>query len=145
MSHSVRVGALACVLAFLSADALAQAPITYRLSFPQREHRLMDVELTLTDLPAAPLQLRMSRSSPGRYAVHEFAKNVFDVRVTDTAGKALKFTRPNPHEWDLAQHPATVRVTYRVFGDRTDGTYLAVDSGHAHINMPSAIMWARGL
>jgi predicted metalloprotease with PDZ domain len=35
-------------------------------------------------------------------------------------------------------------VNYKVFGDRLDGTYLAVDSSHAHINMPAAIMWARG-
>jgi predicted metalloprotease with PDZ domain len=32
-----------------------------------------------------------------------------------------------------------------VFGDRLDGTYLAIDPTHAHINMPAAIMWARGL
>ena len=86
----------------------------------------------------------MSRSSPGRYALHEFAKNVFDVRITDEAGKALAVTRPNPHEWDVTGHAGTVRVTYKVFGDRLDGTYLAVDASHAHINMPAAIMWARG-
>jgi predicted metalloprotease with PDZ domain len=32
-----------------------------------------------------------------------------------------------------------------VFGDRLDGTYLGIDSTHAHINMPAAILWARGL
>ena len=53
-------------------------------------------------------------------------------------------TRPNPHEWDVTGHSGTVRVTYRVFGDRLDGTYLSVDSSHAHINMPAAMMWARG-
>ena len=37
-----------------------------------------------------------------------------------------------------------MRVNYKVFGDRLDGTYLAVDASHAHINMPAAIMWARG-
>ena len=37
-----------------------------------------------------------------------------------------------------------MKVTYKVFGDRVDGTYLAVDTTHAHINMPAAIMWARG-
>ena len=36
------------------------------------------------------------------------------------------------------------RVSYRVFGDRTDGTYLSVDTTHAHINMPAALMWAAG-
>jgi predicted metalloprotease with PDZ domain len=38
-----------------------------------------------------------------------------------------------------------VRVRYRVFGDRTDGTYLSIDSTHAHINMPAALVWAKGL
>ena len=32
-----------------------------------------------------------------------------------------------------------------MFGDRIDGTYLSIDSTHAHVNMPSALMWARGL
>ena len=56
----------------------------------------MQVEVTFTDIPAGPLELRMSRSSPGRYALHEFAKNVFDVRVTDEAGKAAAVSRPEP-------------------------------------------------
>ncbi len=105
----------------------------------------MQVEITFADLPRDTLQLRMSRSSPGRYALHEFAKNVFDVRVADGAGRALEPSRPNPHGWDVSAHDGTVRVSYKVFGDRIDGTYLAIDSTHAHINMPAALMWARGL
>ena len=97
------------------------------------------------DVPAGPLELRMSRSSPGRYALHEFAKNVFDVRVTDAAGAALPVARPNPHQWNVTGHHGSVRVAYRIFGDRVDGTYLGIDSTHAHINMPAALMWARGL
>ena len=119
--------------------------MSYRFSFPEPEHRWMQVDVSFADLPAGPLELRMSRSSPGRYAVHEFAKNVIDVRVTDTAGRALAVTRPNPHQWTVPSHSGAVRVTYRIFGDRIDGTYLAVDSAHAHINMPAAVMWARGL
>jgi predicted metalloprotease with PDZ domain len=135
--------AAACWLA--ATAALAQAPVSYSLSFPQRAHRLMNVEVTFPELPAGVLQLRMSRSSPGRYAAHEFAKNVFDVAVADAAGQRLTFSRPNPHQWDVAHQGGTVRVSYRIFGDRVDGTYLAVDSTHAHINMPAALMWARGL
>ena len=125
--------------------AYAQTPVAYRLSFPEAAHHLMQVEATFTTVPPGPLELRMSRSSPGRYALHEFAKNVFDVRITDDMGQPLTVTRPNPHEWDVTGHSGAVRVTYRVFGDRLDGTYLSVDSSHAHINMPAAIMWARGL
>ncbi|MBI2828814.1 MAG: M61 family metallopeptidase [Acidobacteria bacterium] len=141
----------ACVLVVVLAvilvpwRALAQAPIAYRLSFTEPEHRLMEVDLSFRDVPAGPLELRMSRSSPGRYALHEFAKNVFDVRITDGAGIALPLTQPNPHQWNVTRHAGVVRVRYRIFGDRVDGTYLAVDSTHAHINMPAALMWARGL
>jgi predicted metalloprotease with PDZ domain len=122
----------------------AQAPVAYHLSFADRAHRLMDVEVTFTEVPPGPLQLRMSRTSPGRYALHEFAKNVFDVRITTIAGDPLTVTRPNPHQWDVTGHAGDVRVRYRVFGDHLDGTYLAVDTTHAHVNMPAALMWARG-
>ena len=105
----------------------------------------MDVEATFPELPAAPLQLRISRSSPGRYAEHDFAKNVFDLRIADAAGQPLTFSHPTPYEWNVESHPSTVRVTYRVLGDRIDGTYLGVDRNHAHVNMPASIVWARGL
>ena len=105
----------------------------------------MQVEATFSDLAPGPLELRMSRSSPGRYALHEFAKNVWDVHVTDPGGKELAVTRPDAYGWTVAAHPSTVTVKYRVFGDRLDGTYLAVDETHAHINMPAVIIWARGL
>ena len=135
---------LVLLLVGLPAVSQAQAPVSYRLSFPEPQHRWMQVEVTFAGVPAGPLQLRMSRSSPGRYSLHEFAKNVFDLRVTTVAGAPLAVAHPNPHEWDVSGHAGTVRVSYRVFGDRTDGSYLGVDSTHAHINMPSAMMWARG-
>lgn len=136
---------LVALIVYLAAPAFAQAPVDYRLSVPQPGHGWMEVEVTFTDVPAGTLEVRMSRSSPGRYALHEFAKNVYDVRVTDRSGTPLAFTRPSPHQWDVQGHKGTVRVSYKVFGDRVDGTYLAVDRTHAHINMPAALMWARGL
>jgi predicted metalloprotease with PDZ domain len=133
------------VALLLPSLAFAQAPVSYRFSFPAPEHRWMQVEVTFPDVPPAALQVRMSRSSPGRYALHEFAKNVFDVRVTDGAGRKLVAARPNLHQWDVSGHDGTVRVAYKIFGDRVDGTYLAIDSTHAHMNMPATVMWARGL
>src|SRR5206468_11774046 len=43
------------------------------------------------------------------------------------------------------EHASAVTVRYKVFGDRLDGTYLGIDTTHVHMNMPPAIMWARGL
>src|SRR5918994_1318329 len=121
------------IAAVLSTTLAAQAPVAYRLQFPEREHRLMQVDITFADVPAGPLQLRMSRTSPGRYALHEFAKNVFDVAILNGKGQPIAATRPDPHQWDVANHDGTVVVTYKVFGDRTDGTYLGIDDMHAHI------------
>ena len=104
----------------------------------------MQVDATFAELPAAPLQLRMSRSSPGRYALHDFAKNVYDVHAYDSNGRELRLERPDDAGWTVPAHAGSVIIKYKVYGNHLDGTYLAIDSSHAHINMPAAIMWARG-
>ncbi len=136
--------AAACVL-LLAGTSAAQQPVEYHVSFPAPAHHWAQVQVTFGDLPAGTLQARMSRSSPGRYAVHEFAKNVYDVHAFDGKGRELTATRPNPYQWDIAGHDGTVRMVYKIYGDRVDGTYLAIDTTHAHMNMPATLMWARGL
>ena len=89
MATRARASVLLLLALFLPALAAAQAPVEYRLSFKEAEHRLMDVEVTFRDVPSGAFELRMSRSSPGRYSLHEFAKNVFDVDVTNGAGAPL--------------------------------------------------------
>ena len=145
---SGRIAALIVCMSGLAAAGLvraAQRPANeYGLSVPAPQHHWLQVELTLPDLPVGPVELRMSRSSPGRYALHEFAKNVFDVRAFYGAGNALSISRPDPHQWNVGGHDGTVRVRYRVYGDRTDGTYMQVDTSHAHMNAPATFMWPRG-
>jgi predicted metalloprotease with PDZ domain len=127
-----------------SAPVAAQSEVRYRVSFPAPEHHYAQVEVTFADAPAGTLEARMSRSSPGRYALHEFSKNVFAVLAFDGKGKALAPTRPNPYQWNVSGHDGTVRIVYKVYGDHVDGTYLAVDTTHAHMNIPATLMWARG-
>ncbi len=119
-------------------------PIDYHLSFPEPEHRWLAVDVLFPEIGDAPLDIRMSSASPGRYARHEFAKNVIEVRFTDGAGGDVAVTRRGPAQWAVARHDGAVRARYRLFGDRVDGTYLAVDATHAHLNMPATLMWAAG-
>jgi len=135
--------ALALVLRPASFHAIGR--IEYRFSFPEPEHRWMQVEVTFPDLPADPLELRMSRSSPGRYSLHDFVKNVYDVHAFAADGRELTPSRPDPSGWTVSEHGGRVLVHYKIYGDVVDGTYLAVDTTHAHLNMPAAIMWARAL
>ena len=67
----------------------------YRFSFPQPSERWMQVEATFGDLGAAPLELRISRSSPGRYALHDFARNVYDIHAFGPDGHELKVEKPD--------------------------------------------------
>jgi predicted metalloprotease with PDZ domain len=142
--------ALSCVLsvallALAVSSVQAQAPVTYRVAFPAPEHHYAQIEVTFPDLPSGTLEARMSRSSPGRYALHEYAKNVFELAAFDGKGKELPISRPNPYQWNVTGHDGSVRVVYKIYGDHVDGTYLAIDPTHAHMNMPATLLWARGL
>jgi len=136
---------LAAILAASMVTVHAASPIRYRFSFPEPQHRWMQVEAMFPDLQSGTIELRMSRSSPGRYSIHDFAKNVYDVHAFGADGREIATTRSDPSGWNVGGHDGFVTVKYKVYGDRVDGTYLAVDATHAHINMPAAIMWARGL
>ena len=146
MPRRPRIAALAVFACLVSATAAwAQAAVEYRLTFADYVRHLVDVEVVFSDVTADPVEIHMSRSSPGRYALHEFAKNVFDVQITDGAGRPLTPARPSLHVWRVKDHGGTVRVRYRVFADRIDGTYAGVDATQAHLNLPAALMWARSL
>ena len=141
---TIRVVLAALLFWFSAAASYAQSPVAYRVSFPEAQHHRMQVEVTFLDVPPGRLDVMMSRTSPGRYAVHEFARHVYDVQIDDGAGGTLTVERPNPSQWSVAGHRGTVRVRYKVFGDHLNGTHLAIDSTHAHVNIPPSLMWARG-
>lgn len=87
----------------------------------------------------------MSRSSPGRYALHGFAKNVSNFKATDAGGRALDFVHDTPDSWLVTPRGGTAVCSYTLYGDRVDGTYAAIDATHAHLNLPAALIWAKDL
>ncbi|MGE5749753.1 MAG: M61 family metallopeptidase [Gemmatimonas sp.] len=126
--------------------AAQQRSVEYDVSFPNAPQHEARVVVTFHGVPrGSALEARMSRSSPGRYAISTFAKNVYDVTAVDGKGRALEITRPDTHGWTVRGHDGTVRISYTVWGDRIDGTYLSVDHSHAHMNMPATFMFAHGM
>lgn len=123
----------------------ARQRVDYQLSFPEPRQHWMQVDATFSALDSRPLQLAMSRSSPGRYALHQFGKNVFDVEAYDSRGRPIAVHQKSPGQWLVPHHDGAVRLRYKVYGDRVDGTYLGIDENHAHINAPAAFIFARGL
>ena len=126
-------------------DALKGISSTYTISFENAVHHEANVNAIFTNLKAGEVAFRMSRTSPGRYALHEFMKNVYAVKVTDGSGKALKATRPDPYSWNVKGHDGTIKVSYTLFANRGGGTYAQIDETHAHLNIPATFIYAPSL
>lgn len=138
-------GALCAALSLTLTPLLAQEQqVRYHLSFPNAVHHEAQISVTFTGIKSDTLQVLMPRSSPGRYALHEFAKNVYSVKATDSKGQELRVSRFSPHEWHVSGHQGEVTLSYTLFGDHADGTYTGIDETHAHLNMPATLMYARG-
>ncbi|MES2278415.1 MAG: PDZ domain-containing protein [Bacteroidota bacterium] len=130
---------------FASAAVFAQSDIYYSLSFANAAHHEAEISMRVGQIPAGPLRVRMSRSSAGRYATHEFGKNVYNVKAFDSNGKELAVKQIEGDVWEVPQHGENVKVSYTLFANWTDGTYASIDPSHAHLNMPAAMMWAVGM
>ncbi|MDP4218082.1 MAG: PDZ domain-containing protein [Bacteroidota bacterium] len=135
---------LLVVLAGAGLTARSQR-ISYIVSFPNLVHHEARIEVIVSDIPSRNAVFRMSRSSPGRYATHEFGKNVYDVTATDAQGKPLTVNRTDGDVYEVPRHNGYVRLTYTLYGDYADGTYVGIDPAGIHLNMPGAFMWMKGV
>lgn len=148
---SRHLGAAGLVALAAAAPAFAQAhdpgpnaPVSYDVSFPNAVHHEARISVTYRNLKPGTVEFRMARSSPGRYALHEFAKNVYSVSAVDGGGRPLAIERRDPYSWRVPTTGGTVTLRYTLYGDHGDGTYAQIDPTHAHLNMPATFMWAAG-
>ncbi len=134
----------AVALALSLQTALAQR-ISYIVSFPNLVHHEAQIELVASDITTRTAVFRMSRSSPGRYATHEFGKNIYDVKAFDQSGKPLTITRTDGDVYEVSRHSGFIRVQYTLYGNYADGTYVGLDADDVHFNMPGAFLWLKGV
>ena len=133
-------------IAFLFIGLSLQAQTNaYTISFDNAVHHEAVVKATFPEVKSKTLRVQMSRSSPGRYAIHEFAKNVYGFKATNGAGEPLEVKRDDPYSWIITNTDGTINVEYILFANRGGGTYSQVDLTHAHLNMPATFMYAEAL
>ncbi|WP_020536624.1 M61 family metallopeptidase [Lewinella cohaerens] len=136
-----------CTLILLSIGltAHAQQAIQYTLDLNNIQHHELNVEVTFPSLPPQPLVVRMPTASPGRYATHNFAKNVYAVKAHTQDGKVLAVSRTGLNEWTVAGHNGSAIFKYTLYANRADGTYAKVDNRKLHLNMPATFVYGVGL
>ncbi len=130
---------------FVCGNSLAQDSLRYTVTFPNAEHHECEISLLLLDFPRQPIHIVMSNSSPGRYANHFFAKNVYGLAAYSVEDKPLTIQRIEPNEWVVEPIKGYLKLNYTLFANYPDGTYSGVDRQFAHFNMPSAFLWIRGM
>ncbi|WP_340066213.1 M61 family metallopeptidase [Ascidiimonas aurantiaca] len=129
------------VFFFLITQIIQSQDSRYTISFENAVHHEGEVRASFHNLESRDVSLRMSRTSPGRYALHEFAKNVYNLTVTDGNGNLLEVTRPDPYQWVVTGHNGTIHVSYTIYANHADGTYAQIDETHAHLNIPATFIF----
>lgn len=133
------------LLLLLTSMAATSQVNTYKISFSNAVHHEAKIEVTFPKIKSQELTVRMSRTSPGRYALHEFAKNVYGFKAFNSEGKELEITREDPYSWTVKNTDGTVSIEYILYANRGDGTYSQVDASHAHLNIPATFMYSEEL
>ncbi len=151
MRALVLPAALLCIAAPLSAQlhpvtCCNKGPvIVYDISFPNAAHHEAEVKATFTALPVGPVNFRMARSSTGRYALTEYAKNVYSMKAFDGTGKSLPFTHPDPYSWTVTKHTGTVTLTYTDYANVGSGTFSGFNVENEHVQPQSVFVYVKGL
>jgi predicted metalloprotease with PDZ domain len=118
--------------------------IAYNVSFPNIVHHEAQIAMEVSDFSQKELVIRMSRSSPGRYATHEYGKNVYDVKATDKDGKSVEVLRLDGDVYQLSNLKGYVNVQYTLYANHPDGTYAGIDDTSVMLNAPATFMWVKG-
>ena len=130
---------------FFFNGAFADDTIRYHVSFPNAVHHEANIELKLAWRSERPLLLNMAQSSPGRYAIHNFAKNIYKLQAEDTTGKKLNIQRTDINQWKINNAKGDVKISYTLWGNTADGTYAGINANQAMLNIPASFIYVPGL
>ena len=119
--------------------------IRYRLDLTDVAQHELHVTVDFPAVGTDVFTARMPQSSPGRYAQHNFAKNVYDLWAVGATGDTLAVHAAGIGTWQVAGHGGAVTLGYTLFADGGDGTYAGVDDRKLHLNMPAAFLYGERL
>lgn len=121
------------------------ATIAYHLDLTDVQQHELHITVDFPAVPTGAFHVKMPTASPGRYAEHNFAKNVYDVKAMDGSGKNILVNREGINEWIITGHNGQVKLTYTLFANGGDGTYAGVDNRKLHLNMPAVFIYGEQL
>jgi len=115
---------------------------TYRLSIPEPENHLLEVELVIVDWQQEVLDLKLPVWTPGSYLVREYAKNLQDFTATDDSGKALIWQKIAKNHWQVqSRNTSLIKIRYRIFCNELTVRTNHIDATHAFLTGAAVFMY----
>lgn len=129
---------------YFSFNALA-IKIDYEVGMSLPNSHYFEVEMSVSDIKAKELQIKMPVWAPGSYLVREFAKSVNLVKATDENGKALDVKKVNKNTWVIPTNKIkSVKINYEVYAFELSVRTSFLDDSHGYINGTSVFMYVDG-
>ncbi|MEM9527411.1 MAG: PDZ domain-containing protein [Bacteroidota bacterium] len=119
--------------------------ITYTLDLSNVQQHELRITVDFSAVKPGIFTVKMPQASPGRYAVHNFAKNVYDLTAFAADGKEIPVYQEDLTEWSMSGHGGAVRLEYTLFANGGDGTYSGIDDRKLHLNMPASFLYGEQL
>jgi predicted metalloprotease with PDZ domain len=124
------------------AHANARPRVCYRVELPAPEQHLVEVTLTLVDVDAGRVQLRMPAWSPGSYLIRDYARFVRGLRARGRDGAPLAVCKRDKHSWDVQTNGSDhVELWYQVYGYDLTVRTNHIDSSHAFLHGPAMFLY----
>lgn len=128
----------------LPSEASHVSDIAFEVSFTEPQAHYADVKMTVSNIKANEIILKMPVWAPGSYLVREFSKNVESFNVS-TYGLALAFEKVRKNAWKIkTKGNKSITVTYRVYSFEVSVRTSLVDESHAFLSPTGIFMYPEG-
>lgn len=132
---------LFAAVVFLGGTAEAM-DVHYRLSMPRPNSHYFEVKMSVDQITAETLAVKMPVWAPGSYLVREFAKHVNLVKAYDQSGKPLEVRKRDKNTWDIATKGTDrIEINYEVYAFEMSVRTSFLDDRHGYVNGTSVFMY----
>ena len=119
---------------------------TYRLSIPEPENHLLEVELKIANWQNEILDLKLPVWTPGSYLVREYAKNLQDFTAIDENESFLKWQKISKNHWQVqcknnSGKNSLITIRYRIFCNELTVRTNHIDATHAFLTGAAVFMY----
>jgi predicted metalloprotease with PDZ domain len=120
--------------------------IAYTVSMSKPWTHLLEVEMRIKSTPMpASFEIQMPVWTPGSYLIREYARNVQDFAVKDSAGGVLSWQKTNKNTWQIdTKGRDTMVVTYRVYANELTVRTNELNADHAFFTNAATLMFPKG-